>query len=65
VDRDLITELLHKILARREVHAIVVRQDDNIIDIYDKNAKPAHDLHELLALLEAGPPDSQSRTRPD
>jgi predicted glycosyltransferase len=58
VDRDLTTELLHKVLARRETHAIVVRQDDNIIDVYDKNARPARDLHELLALLEAGPPDS-------
>ena len=64
VDRDLTTELLHKILTRRETHAIVVRQDDNIIDVYDKNARPARDLQELLALLEEGPPDTQSGTRP-
>lgn len=65
VDRDLTTELLHKVLARRETHAIVVRQDENIIDVYDKHGRPANDLQELLALLEAGPPDSTSRTRPD
>jgi DNA-binding NarL/FixJ family response regulator len=63
VDRDLTTELLHKVLARRETHAIVIRQDDNIIDVYNKNARPARDLYELLALLEAGPLDSQRGTR--
>jgi hypothetical protein len=58
------TELLHKLLARDAVRAVVIRQDDNMIDVYDKHARPAHDLQELLALLEEGPPDTQSGTRP-
>lgn len=58
------TELLHKLLTRDALHAAVIRQDDNIIDVYDKHVRPAHDLQELLALLEAGPPDSENGTRP-
>lgn len=57
-DRARTTELLHKLLARDTLRAIVIRQDNNMIEVYGRHARPAHDLHELLALLEAGSSDS-------
>lgn len=63
-DRARTMELLHNLLARDTLHAIVIRQDDNMIDVYGRHARPAHDLQELLTLLGAGSSDSEAVTRP-